>query len=130
MVTHATSYDVLVRGIILYPLGVTLDFWEETIHYRPRWQTKDNHRVFLPIFFIGGHVKKSTKSTILVGFLGFPHGYDLLEGNIHELDMPPNNELEMLGASGRPSIQAYPLDPTPPWGTLSKLQASTNHYIH
>jgi hypothetical protein len=34
---------------------------------------------------------------MLVGFLGFHHGYDLLEGNIHEQDMPPSNELKMLG---------------------------------
>jgi hypothetical protein len=26
VVTHATSYDVLVRGVVLYLLGVTLDF--------------------------------------------------------------------------------------------------------
>jgi hypothetical protein len=36
VVTHATSYDVLVRGVVLYPLGVTLDFGEKTIYYRPR----------------------------------------------------------------------------------------------
>ncbi len=30
MVTHATSYDVLVGGVVLYPLGVTIDLWEET----------------------------------------------------------------------------------------------------
>jgi hypothetical protein len=37
VVTQATSYDVLVRGAILYRLGVTLDFWEETPYYQPRW---------------------------------------------------------------------------------------------
>ncbi len=30
VVTHATSYYVLVEGVVLYPLGVTIDFWEET----------------------------------------------------------------------------------------------------
>jgi hypothetical protein len=33
VVTQATSYDVLVEGAILYPLGITLDFWEETAYY-------------------------------------------------------------------------------------------------
>jgi hypothetical protein len=29
MVTYATSYDVLVKGVVLYPLGVNIDFWEK-----------------------------------------------------------------------------------------------------
>lgn len=33
MVTQVTSYDVLVGGVVLYPLGVTLDFWEEIAYY-------------------------------------------------------------------------------------------------
>jgi hypothetical protein len=36
MVTQATSYDVLVGGVVLYLLGVTLDFWEEIAYYQPR----------------------------------------------------------------------------------------------
>jgi hypothetical protein len=34
LVTHAMSYDVLIRGVVLYPLKVTIDFWEETTCYR------------------------------------------------------------------------------------------------
>jgi hypothetical protein len=26
MATHATSYDILVEGAVLYPLGFTIDF--------------------------------------------------------------------------------------------------------
>jgi hypothetical protein len=37
VVTQVTSYDVLVRGANLYPLGVILDFWEEILYYQPRW---------------------------------------------------------------------------------------------
>jgi hypothetical protein len=33
MVTHVTSYDVLVRGVVLYPLGVTIHFWKEIAYY-------------------------------------------------------------------------------------------------
>jgi len=29
VVTHVTSYDVSVGSVVLYPLGVTIDFWEE-----------------------------------------------------------------------------------------------------
>ncbi len=34
VVMHVMSYGVLVRGVVLYPLGVTIDFWEETTYYR------------------------------------------------------------------------------------------------
>jgi hypothetical protein len=37
MVTHVTSYDMLVGGVVLYPLGVTIDFWEETAYYHLGW---------------------------------------------------------------------------------------------
>jgi len=36
IITHVTSYDhrdVLVKGVVLYPMEVTLDFWSETTHY-------------------------------------------------------------------------------------------------
>jgi hypothetical protein len=35
VVTNLMSYDIFVWGIILYPLGVTLDFWEETTYILP-----------------------------------------------------------------------------------------------
>jgi hypothetical protein len=37
VVTRATSYDVLVGGAILYPLGITLNFWEEIPYYQLGW---------------------------------------------------------------------------------------------
>lgn len=54
LVTQATSYDVLVKGVVLYPSGVTLDFWEEFFYYQPGWQIKDSHETFLPAFSLGG----------------------------------------------------------------------------
>jgi hypothetical protein len=33
MVMHATPCDILVGGMVLYPLCITLDLWEETTHY-------------------------------------------------------------------------------------------------
>jgi hypothetical protein len=70
------------------------------------------------------------KSTMLFKFSKLPNGYDLLEGNIHAQDMPPSNELKMSSVIGKLSIQASPLDPTSPWGTLLELQSLANHYIH
>jgi len=29
VVTHVMSYDVFIGGVVLYPLGVTINFWEE-----------------------------------------------------------------------------------------------------
>jgi hypothetical protein len=69
------SYDVLGGGVVLYPLKVTIDFWEETAYYRPGWQTRANHKVSLLVRFIGGQSGKSNKSTMLAGFLGLPHGH-------------------------------------------------------
>jgi hypothetical protein len=53
MFTHATSYDVFVGKVILYPLKITLDLWEEIAYYQLGWQIKDNHMALLPMKFIG-----------------------------------------------------------------------------
>jgi hypothetical protein len=47
---------------------------------------------------------------MLVGFLGLPHGFELLEGNIHYQDVPPSGELMMLRPQGIPLIPIFPLD--------------------
>jgi hypothetical protein len=48
IVTEAKSYDVLVGSTVLYPMGFTLDFWEETASYRPGWQAGDGRKASLP----------------------------------------------------------------------------------
>jgi hypothetical protein len=52
IVTKAKSYDVLVGSTVLYPMGFTLDFWEETASYRPGWQAGDGCKASLPTRFI------------------------------------------------------------------------------
>jgi hypothetical protein len=47
--------------------------------------------------FIRGQVEKSYKSTMLATFFDLPFELELLEGNIHDHDAPPNGELAMLG---------------------------------
>jgi hypothetical protein len=127
---HATSYDVLVGGVVLYPLGLTIDFWEETTYYCSSWQTAVSHKASLLMRFIGGQLEQSNKSTMLARFLGLPHGLKLLEGNVHDQYAPPNNELVVSIAQGMPIIPISPLDPRPPWGTLAELQALASHHIH
>jgi hypothetical protein len=95
---HAMSYDVLVGGVVLYPLGVTIGFWEEIAYCPPSWQTWASHKASLPMKFIGGgQAWKSNKSTMLARFSSLSHGLQLLEGNVHDQDVPPNGELVVLG---------------------------------
>jgi hypothetical protein len=50
----------------------------------------------------------------LVGFLGFPRGLDLLEGNFDDKNEPCNNALMMLGAKKFEFILIFTLNPMPP----------------
>jgi len=34
-------YDVLVGGVMLYPMGFQMDYWMEITAYRPGWQFED-----------------------------------------------------------------------------------------
>jgi hypothetical protein len=52
IVTEAKSYDVLVGTTVLYPMGFTLDFWEEIASYRLGWQAGDGRKVQLPARFV------------------------------------------------------------------------------
>jgi hypothetical protein len=67
---------------------------------------------------------------MLIGFSSLPHGFELLKGNIHDQDEPMSGELLMLISHGIPLIQASKLHSKPPRGTLTKLQALTNHFLH
>ncbi len=37
VVTIVESCDVLVGGVVLYPMGFQMDYWTETTAYRPSW---------------------------------------------------------------------------------------------
>jgi hypothetical protein len=52
IVTEANSYDILVGTTVLYPMGFTLDFWEEITSYRPGWQVGDGCKAQLSARFI------------------------------------------------------------------------------
>jgi hypothetical protein len=97
MVMHVTSYDVMVGVEVLYPLGVTIDFWEKTADYHPKCKIGISCKVSLLVRFVGGQVGKSNKFTMLFRFSSLAHGFGLLEGNIHDQDELPNGELAMSG---------------------------------
>jgi hypothetical protein len=67
---------------------------------------------------------------MLVGFSSLQHGLELLEGNVHDHDAPPNNELVVSRPHGMLIIIVFPLDPRPSWGTLIELQTLAIHYIY
>jgi hypothetical protein len=90
------SYDVLVGGVVLYPSRVTIDFWEEIAYYCPCWQTRTSYKTSLPMRFTRGQLEKSNKLIMLARFSSLPHGLELLEGNVHDHDAPPNGELTVL----------------------------------
>ncbi|PTQ38247.1 hypothetical protein MARPO_0052s0045 [Marchantia polymorpha] len=48
VVTSAESYDVLVDGVVLYPMGFWIDYWMETTAYRLGWQSGDERLSELP----------------------------------------------------------------------------------
>jgi hypothetical protein len=52
IVTEAKSYDVLVGMTVLYPMGFTLDFWEEIASYQLGWQVGDGRKAQLPARFV------------------------------------------------------------------------------
>jgi hypothetical protein len=37
VVTVAKSYDVLIGGALLYPMGFQMDYWMEITTYQPGW---------------------------------------------------------------------------------------------
>jgi hypothetical protein len=104
-----------MKSSFKYPLGVTMDFWEETTYYRLGCQTWNSRKVFLPNTFIRGRARKSNNLTMLVGFSRLPHGFNLLEGNVRAMDSPPTHELKMPSAQVGPFIQGSSRDLPPSW---------------
>ncbi len=54
VVMHVMSFDVLVGGVVLYHLGVTIDFWKEIAYYYPSWKIGASHKTSLLVRFMGG----------------------------------------------------------------------------
>jgi hypothetical protein len=67
---------------------------------------------------------------MFVRFSSLPHGFELLEGHIHDQDDPLNGEVKMPRSHDMPFTQKLILDPKSPWGTLDEFQTSTSHHIH
>jgi hypothetical protein len=69
VVVRATFYDVLVGGVVLYPLGLPLVCGRK-LHITTQFGKLELITSFIAI---GGQIRKSNKSTMLARFLGLPH---------------------------------------------------------
>jgi len=90
IVTATESYDVLVGGVGLYPMGFQMDYWIETTIYRPGWQSGDGQMRQVPMRFISGVRLGRFPLEVLASVAGF-NGMvtwpgDLLEGNISTIN--------------------------------------------
>jgi hypothetical protein len=90
VITIAESYDVLVGGVVLYPMGFQMDYWTKTMTYRLGWQSEDGRMSQVPVRFIYGVQLGGSPLEVLALVVGFSGVVtwpgDLLEGNISAID--------------------------------------------
>jgi hypothetical protein len=81
VVTNATSYDVLVGSVILYPMGFVLDFWKEIFFI----DMGGNHLSIQYFVHDVGHVGGVTMLVEFANTLSW--GMELMEGNLDVYDL-------------------------------------------
>ncbi|OAE34650.1 hypothetical protein AXG93_4034s1030 [Marchantia polymorpha subsp. ruderalis] len=122
------SYDVLVGGTVLYLMGFWMDYWTETVAYRPGWQSGDGHMSELPVRFISA--ARPLGSAILASVAGFSGVLtwpdDLLEGNRSSDDTLVYEDVEevMSFAAAVSSSLDVPL-----WSSCHALQLEANRLV-
>ncbi|CAM6036937.1 unnamed protein product, partial [Sphagnum compactum] len=94
----AESYDVLVGGAVLYPMGFQMDYWTEVATYRPGWQSGDGRMSQVLVRFISGVRPRGSPPKVLASVAGFSGVVtwpgDLLEGNISAIDTSVYKDIE------------------------------------
>jgi hypothetical protein len=102
IVTAAESYDVLVGGVVLYPMDFQMDYWTETTTYQPSWQYGDGRMSHVPVKFIFGVQPGGSPPKVLASVAGFNgmviRPNDLLEGNILAIDTPVYKDIEEVSS--------------------------------
>jgi len=102
VVTVVESYDVLVGGVVLYPMGFQMDYWTETTTYRPGWQSRDGRMSQVHVRFISRVRPRGSPLEVLAlvasfsGMVTWPG--DLLEGNISTVDTPVYKDIEEVSS--------------------------------
>ncbi|BBM98434.1 hypothetical protein Mp_1g13510 [Marchantia polymorpha subsp. ruderalis] len=100
VVTSAESYDVLVDGAVLYPMGFRMDYWTETTPYCHGWQSGDGRLNELPLRFISRDSSLRSSSAVLASVAGFSGVLtwidDLLEENMSADDTSVYEDMEEI----------------------------------
>jgi hypothetical protein len=128
IVTEAKSYDVLVGMTVLYPMGFTLDFWEEIANYRPRWQVGDGRKKQLPARFVwvltGNLVDLYAFSSYVDADLSvFREDFDGSAFATHVEEKDP------VTARGSESIKVYQPGVEAAWSIISQLRVAAELVI-
>ncbi|PTQ47194.1 hypothetical protein MARPO_0008s0049 [Marchantia polymorpha] len=130
VVTSAESYDVLVGGVVLYPMGFRMDYWTETAAYRPGWQSGDGRLSELPVRFISRDRPLGSSSAVLASVAGFSGVLtwpdDLLEGNMSADDTSLYEDVEEVVSFT--SAVTSPLD-VPLWSSCQALQLEADRLV-
>jgi hypothetical protein len=130
IITEAKSYDVLVGSTVLYPMGFTLDFWEETASYRLRWQASDGHKAQLLAQFIRvltGHLAD------LYAFSSFVDAYspwfmEDFDDNVFATHSHVEGDAR-ISTRNLEDIEAYRLGVEAAWSTTTQLREAAELMI-
>jgi hypothetical protein len=128
IVTEAKSYDVLVWMTVLYPMGFTLDFWEEIASYRLGWQAGDGRKAQLPARFVRvltGNLADlyAFSSYVDADLSSFKEDFDSNAFATHVQGKDP------VTARGSESIKVYQPGVEAAWSTTSQLREATKLVI-
>jgi len=130
IVTTAESYDVLVGGALLYPMGFHMDYWTETATYRPGWQSGDGRMSQVPVRFISGVRPGGSPLEVLASVVGFSGMVtwpgDLLEGNISAVDTSVYEDIKEV--SSFVAIVSSSLD-VPLWRSRGVLRQDADRLV-
>jgi hypothetical protein len=128
IVTKAKSYDVLVGTTVLYPMGFTLDFWEEIASYRLGWQAGDGRKAQLLARFVRILIGNLTD---LYAFSGYVDG-DLssfmedFDGTAFATHVQGEDPVTIRGSE---SIKVYQPRIEAAWSTTSQLREAAELVI-
>jgi hypothetical protein len=128
IVTEAKSYDVLVGMTVLYPMGFTLDFWEEIASYRPGWQVGDGRKVQLPARFVQVLTRNHADLYAFSGYVDvdlsvFREDFD---GSVFATHVEGEDPMT---ARGSESIKVYQPGVEVTWSTTSQLREAAELVI-
>ncbi|OAE18111.1 hypothetical protein AXG93_3352s1070 [Marchantia polymorpha subsp. ruderalis] len=126
----AKSYDVLVDGAVLDPMGFWMDYLTETAAYRPGWQFDDGRMSELLVRFmsrarpLGSSFEVLASVASFSGVLTWPD--DLLEGNMSTDDTRVHKDVEeiMSFAMAVSSSSDVPL-----WSSCHTLQHEADRLV-